>query len=427
VHYDGIWVAGLSADVWPASARGDAFVPYETLASAGLATLSAAGQQQRARAAMRAWEQAGAEVIYSWPLQVDDATLEGSPLLPAAGAVPFSADVESDPSPAARSLRPFRAGLLQLAAATEVCSADSAQRWPVGQRARHGVRLIQAQSQCPFQASAIGRLQCEPLVAPLAGITPPLHGQIIHRALEGLWKELQDSAALAGLRDGRQALVQRHVQHAIAEYRKRVMMPLPVAVWQIEQQRCQQVLTHLLESESQRAAFAVSSTEEQLEQVIGGLPLLLRRDRLDRLTGGDPRSIVIDYKTGKPAARNDWLSARPSETQLLCYALDAGPELCAIATLHVHTSGIAFKGIADQGGRLPRVSAIKGHGWDDLRTLWHEHMHALGAAFVAGEASVTPLKRACDHCHLNLLCRVNTDRLIDDERPGDGDGENDDV
>jgi probable DNA repair protein len=427
VRYDGIWVAGLSADVWPASARGDAFVPYATLASAGLTMLSAAGQQQRARAAMRAWEQAGAEVIYSWPLQVDDAVLEASPLLLAASAAQSSTAVESAASPAGHLLRPFRAGLLQLGVATEPCGSDIAQRWPVGQRARHGVRLIQAQSQCPFQATAIGRLQCEPLVSPLDGITPPLHGQIIHHALEGIWKELQDSVALASLSDGRQALVHRHVRLAIAEYRKRVVMPLAAVVWQIEQQRCQQVLMRLLEAESQREAFAVSSTEEQLDQIIGGLPLQLRRDRVDRLAGADPRSIVIDYKTGKPAARNDWLSARPGETQLLCYALDAGPELCAIATLHVHTSGIAFKGVADQSGRLPRVSALKGHDWDELRALWHEHVHALGAAFVAGEARVAPLKRACDYCHLKLLCRVNADRLIDDERTGDDDGENDDV
>ena len=316
---------------------------------------------------------------------------------------------------------------MQLAAPTELCGPDVARLWPAGQRARDGVRLIQAQSQCPFQATAIGRMQCEPLAAPLDGITPQLHGQIIHRALEGLWKELQDSATLARLSDARQSLVQRQVLLAIAEFRERVVTRLPEALWQIEQQRCQQVLTRLLEVESQREPFTVSSTEEQLERVIGGLPLRLRRDRVDRLAGTDPRSVIIDYKTGKPASRTDWLSARPGETQLLCYAFEAGPELCAIATLHVHTSGIAFKGVADKTGRLPRVPTLKGIGWDELRQLWHEHVHALGASFVAGAASVAPLKRACDHCHLKLLCRVNADRLVDDEGSGGDDDESEDV
>jgi probable DNA repair protein len=415
VRYDGIWVAGLSADVWPPAASGDAFIPFSILAGSGMSTRSAAGQQQRARGAMQAWESATTTVVYSWPRQLDDAELEPSPLL-AVAAVAASATGTS--ASASERLHPWRSGRMQLAAPTESCGADMARPWPRGQHARGGVSLIQSQALCPFRASATARLQCRPLPAPVDGMPPPLHGQIVHRALQGLWRELGDSAALALPEGHLRAVIEQQVAKAIVEFRGRTVMRLAAAVWQIEQRRCIEVIARLLPLERQREPFSVLASETELQLVVGGLPLSLRLDRVDQLPGASLHTIIIDYKTGKPAASADWLAERPAETQLLLYAEGAGDELCAVATLHAHTSEVRFSGVADQVGRLPRVGSVRGASWPELRSLWHERMSALGAAFVAGVADVAPQKRACDYCHLRVLCRVDADRVGDDVAAG---------
>jgi RecB family exonuclease len=334
-------------------------------------------------------------VVYSWPARVEDAELAASPLLPTRSSV----------------LAPWREGLLKLAVATEACGPDVATPWPAARHAGGGVRLIQAQSQCPFKASAIGRLQCEPLGVPEDGISPPLHGQIVHRALEAIWQQLRHSAALRSAAV-LPAIVQQQVARAVAEQRRRALAPVPEAIWQIEAQRCEQIILRLLQLEAQRAPFSVQDTEAALELVAGGLPLSLRRDRIDRLDDATARTIIIDYKTGRPATRPDWLAERPTETQLLCYALGAGDELCAIASLHVNAQVVAFRGVSDVAGRLPGVAPVENTGWQELRAHWARRVHQLGADFVAGQAAVEPLPDACTHCHLKLLCRVHADELV---------------
>jgi ATP-dependent helicase/nuclease subunit B len=57
VRYDGIWVAGLSADVWPPAAQPDALLPLLLQRDAGLPEASASGQLQLALQRMRQWQQ----------------------------------------------------------------------------------------------------------------------------------------------------------------------------------------------------------------------------------------------------------------------------------------------------------------------------------------------------------------------------------
>jgi hypothetical protein len=44
--------------------------------------------------------------------------------------------------------------------------------------------------------------------------------------------------------------------------------------------------------------------------------------------------------------------------------------------------------------------------WPQLLALWRVRLGALLQEFTAGAAAVTPLPRACEHCHLPGLCRV---------------------
>ena len=54
-----------------------------------------------------------------------------------------------------------------------------------------GLRSLQLQQDCPFRAQAEMRLGATPLETPSDGIDPRLRGQLLHKSLELLWRELQ--------------------------------------------------------------------------------------------------------------------------------------------------------------------------------------------------------------------------------------------
>jgi hypothetical protein len=402
VHYDGLWVTGLSAEQWPAAPATEAFVPYPVLAAANIAAFSVAGQLQRARAAMSAWQAAADEVVYSWPGMQDDTALAPSHLLP--------------PTLPTQPLAASRWYYLSTGVTTELCGADQALPWRAGpQPARGGSALLQSQAQCPFQAAALWRLQCLPVVAPVPGLTPRVHGEIMHHSLQLIWNELQGSEALAQPVASLQALVRRHVQYAISQQRDQLLAPIADTHWEIEQGRCEQVIAELWPLERARTAFRVLRTEQQLELQAGGLRLRLRCDRVDRVAGDPPYTVLIDYKTGRPGETVDWLAERPAETQLLCYAHaydqvdghDAGEELRAVVTLHAHAALAKYRGVADQDNRLPGVKGVAAGSWQILRARWRERIEHFASEFASGQAAVTPLPRACERCHLAVMCRVS--------------------
>ncbi len=81
IEYDGIWVAGLSAESWPAPPRADPFVPIPAQRAAGYQPASAQGQLQAARQAMNAWQRCSKQLVFSWPWADGDVPLQPSELL----------------------------------------------------------------------------------------------------------------------------------------------------------------------------------------------------------------------------------------------------------------------------------------------------------------------------------------------------------
>jgi RecB family exonuclease len=286
------------------------------------------------------------------------------------------------------------------------------------------VQALQWQAECPFRAFAQLRLGAVPVAEPAAGVDPRLRGRVLHRALDALWRDLGDSAALQALGLAEQTQrVAAAVDAALERELRQSIALLPPLLQAAECRRSALVIDALLAAERTRAAFRVLATETQRPLALDGLEIGLRIDRVDAL--GDGSVAILDYKTGRPEAF-DPRAERLRRPQLPGYALAWGEGVAALATVHLRRDGVKWRGVADADGRLPQLHAAvaDADAWSALRAHWRASLGALLAELAAGSAPVTPLAGACRHCHLATLCRVDAARLAAaDERAGeDGDG-----
>jgi probable DNA repair protein len=402
VRYDGIWVCGCDATRWPAPPAPDAFIPVSVQLAAGVPAASAAGQLELARRTLAAWRAATPELVLSYAASEEDA--------------------EQAPSGLLHGLRAWQpAGPAQVAVAAaplESLRDVAGPAWRGGRRVRGGVRALELQAECPFRAFAELRLEAAPVPEPAAGIDPRLRGRVLHGALERLWRELGDSAALCALpAAAREERVRAAVSAAMAAELSGPGVAPPAMLVHAEQQRAAAVIGALLEAERERAPFRVVETEAQRPLALGEYELRVRLDRVDRLADG--RVAIVDYKAGR-AEGFDAQAERLRRPQLPCYALAWGEEVAAVATVHLRRDGVKWRGAADADGRLPGLRGA-GADWPQLLAHWRAGLGALLEEFTSGGAAVAPLPGACERCHLAGLCRIDVPRLGADDS-GDADG-----
>jgi probable DNA repair protein len=288
-----------------------------------------------------------------------------------------------------------------------------------GEAARGGSGLFKAQGDCPFQAFARLRLRAEPLPEPVVGLDGAERGNLLHAALEWLWRELGDHAALLAL-DGAQqaALVGQAAAQAVAQLQQlpQVAARLEPRFAALEQRRLAQLLDAWLEVERERGAFSVAALEQKKEVAFAGLRLRLRVDRIDRLPDGG--LLLIDYKTKRAnCAPDEWLGERPDEPQLPLYSIlweeaDEPAEIAGIAFAQVRLENPRVIGVGDEpvaGKELQPVARLgdTAPDWRELKLQWRAVLENLAAEFIDGCAAVSPKKPAvCTYCALAPVCRI---------------------
>ncbi len=399
-YYDGIWVAGLSADTWPPAANPDPFIPWELQQSAGVPAASAEAQLRLARVALQRWRQRTSLCVFSWARNDEDTPGIMSPLLrelPQTDALRTSARVLSIDDWLAGQSPPLER------------VTEHSLPWPREQRPRGGVRLLELQALCPFRAFAELRLQAAPPSAIEPGIAATTRGSMLHQALAEFWRQLGDSAALRarGL-DSAMALATVCAHRAVEAVLARGWSDVPQTLRVGEQARIERLMRSLIGWELTRPDFSVRLIEEQQHLPLAGTELAVRLDRVDRLhEGGD---VVIDYKSGTAQTyRPD--EARPTQPQLPAYALTLGPQVVAVAMAHLTAEGLTLRGVADTDGRLPGLRNPRSqHEWPQLLPLWHTQLQGLMQEFLDGRATVDPASGACRYCALSSVCRVDAER-----------------
>ena len=379
---------------------------------------SPAGQLALAGLALQAWQRCTPKLVLSWPRFDGEVPLSASGLLTQAAG---------DEHGAAQQISVDRLlAALHASSGREPRPVARAVSWPVDRPLMGGTRALQLQSECPFRALAELRLGAAPVLDPMPGINPRERGQILHRSLELLWKDLVDSDSLRARGEdvgALETLARRVSAEAVRERLAGRAMALEAALAINEERRLSTLLMMLLQQELARAHL-IEFTPIQLEQAqeyrVGGHAIRVRMDRLDRLPDG--RTVVIDYKSGAAQSFRP-LDERPRQAQLLVYALLAA-HTAGAAAVHLNPDKIRWRGAAaDQVlPDLPRPRAPTAP-WPELMRHWRRVIDGLVHEFVAGVATVTPLPGACEHCHLAALCRVDAIALSamdpDDERTGE--------
>jgi len=402
VHYDAIWVAGMTAEAWPQAARPDPLIPWALQQAAAMPMASPAGMLQAAELALQHWRRASAQLALSWSRSDGDMPHDPSPLLAEAAAV---APAPAPENPAAAPFQ-IESWLADGAPQLEQWRDSSGPAWPRERVLRGGTRLLELQSLCPFRSFALLRLQAQPLPEPAPGIDPRVRGQILHHALELFWRatgnltQLRERPETATL-----ALVSHCVERALAKAAQRAPVCMEPIVLRREGERAMQLLLLLIEWELKREPFEIAQLEWPQPYAIAGATLQLRLDRVDRLADG--RLLVIDYKSGT-AGPFDALAERPTLPQLPAYAMAAGEQTAAVLSLYLGREGPKLRGIADKPGRLPGLRALEAGEaqWPALLQRWREQLRGLVQEFLSGFAAVQPQPGACDSCHLQSFCRI---------------------
>jgi len=407
-----LWVAGMSAERWPPAPAPNPLLPLRWQRERNVPRSSAQRELEFARTITARFASAAPTVVFSSPVRDGDRPLSVSSLILAYPEHPTGANAQG------------WVQLVQGSATLETIRDDRAPAIAPGTVAPGGSRLVQSQSDCPFQAMARHRLRAQPWPAPLAGLSAQERGLIMHATLASFWESVRDLASLVALDgDMLDAHIDRAVRQGISQLPSVRWRSLPEVVRAGEAVRVATVLDAWLAVERARPAFSVSGVEAKTVLRLSGITLDVRLDRVDALADGG--WAIVDYKTGRADGPRQWFEPRPRSAQLGLYTLaqrDATPDVPvrAIAYAELCPDEVRALGVAADTAAWPGLKELAEVGavedWNALEAWWRTSLGALATEIAEGRANVTPRAThpiPCRTCRLQPLCRIQSTRFLD--------------
>ena len=437
--FDALWVMGMAADAWPPAPQPNPLLPLPWQRERGVPHADAARELAYARKLTDRLLRGAPGVVLSWPLRVDDRAGSRSPLLPAmplvnddigaisgsgTGSVAFAADETP-----ARRLFAARPRLDPIA---DRHAPPLAPDPPL----RTGIKVMTAQSECPFQALATVRWAANPWPEPLTGLTAMERGTLVHDALEAFWDVVGTQARLVGLAADEAAFaaqIDAAAAAAIAALRAERREQIPAVVIAGERQRlARTVRDWLREVDCVRPPFTVRATEMDATLALPGLDLRLRFDRVDALDDGGV--ALIDYKSGSAVPPGKWFEDRPQALQLALYTLaqraaEPGVPVRAVAYAQLKPGAVKAVGLAADDAAWPglvapeaiRTAALA--DWGAVEAHWARAVGGLAAGLSpAFGRDARDRRESCERCGRQALCRVAEDPNGDADDSADGGG-----
>jgi probable DNA repair protein len=272
LRFDHLWVLGLHNDNWPPGARPNPFIPGRLQRDLQLPNSSPQRELEVARTITQRLLETAPDCVFSFPGQLDGEKVLPSPLLTNMQLK----IVEAVPG--------WRGDSWQ----ATVAGADKPRLHPLlmpgrlkGSTARGGSSILKHQALCPFRAFASNRLGADGLETPADGISPMLHGSLVHSVLEYFWKETKTQSALLQLADNKLdeeslgARVREHVGTVTNDEHSLKQRP---ALGGVEADRLFRQVMDFLELEKTRDSFEVTGFEEEILPEIEGQTIRLIMD-----------------------------------------------------------------------------------------------------------------------------------------------------
>lgn len=415
MHFDALWVMGMTDDVWPPAPRPNPLLPAELQRKVGSPNASAQAQLAFATSIHQRLLQCAPDIVFSFA-RMDGATeLRASPLLATLASGHAIKDAPSQPLPPGGGSD----YLARWAPAIDDSTAPPVQE---GEHVHGGTGLLKAQAICPAWAYFRYRLGAKKLQTPVEGLDAAARGSIVHEALRSFWVATESSSRLRAMSDAeRSAAIDSAIDAALNEYDiEHRASPLPPVFRKLERERLQRLLDNWLAVELQREQpFSAVSCEQRITVDIEGIQCHLQIDRIDQLE--DARRIVIDYKTGAVSGVKSWADMRITDPQLPIYAAIAQSEqaTAAVAFGKVQLDDSVFLGIAADDGLLPRVPGIDSRDgrkvfnadefadWQAVLRHWRNSIHEIALEVKFGAAAVTVADEAdLKYCDVLPLLRL---------------------
>jgi hypothetical protein len=258
-----------------------------------------------------------------------------------------------------------------------------------------GATTINYQLGDPFAAFAYGRLGIRSIPRFASGLPPNVRGNIIHRALNGLYHERPSQA---GIRSSVSTEFEQRLpevyRYAFGWLEARAD-PVLKQLLALEKVRVAGLLRSVMALDIQREAFEIFELEAAITLVAGNVKLGMRVDRMDRLHNGD--IAIIDYKTGR---RRQFLGAdkAPADGQLVAYTLAVGEPIAELAYFNIDARQVDYNG----AGRdlTPDID------WDAKLEAWQEGIRGALGEFEQGDVRVNGALAAKETRPFGLLNRI---------------------
>lgn len=389
MEFDAVWVAGMEATRWPSVANPSNLIPRSIQLKYGMPDASPKDSLVYGRAIFSRLRQCSDQVIFSWPQSEEETELMPSPFLTEFND--HGTTEAKDPGWYAASLFcPYK---------REIISSDPVPPVGAAERIGGGAYTIQRQRAEPFSAFAQGRLLAGEVRMVEPGISPSLRGNVVHKALQNLYRELPSRAELLEWSDDNLSeRIQRAANFGLAGYIEEAD-PVLRRLLYIEKERLFQVLRAFITEEKQRPDFSVAGVEIDYVLNLSGLELRLRVDRLDTLP--DNTVVIMDYKTGAPKVLLD-KNRNLNDVQLAVYSFAVPGEIGGLVLANVDVRKVEYKG----AGGNSEWAVIAGEDWLDRLYEWKREVSHLAEAIVAGDVRVNTSLASDKSRPLALLSRV---------------------